>query len=490
MAVRSTGPDLLSAFENERVLLSRGRPVAVYTHHAGTLVLTSGRIVVCNPLTLPPRPLPGAHLLVLLTLNHREPFSRAVPPGRYPVLLSVIRTRRTGSSAAHESIAMAMVRFEESRPVRWERATRGEPARVLPPHPRHGYRAEPDITAFLDADVVERVPDRSRQFVDTFTAHSSPMWSSTALTLEPRSGANIIAFSSPTPGAESRAQGVSTSWWGLGEDGQPVCLVTDFLDLDLSRPALPDDAEARLGRIRDLVLQLRYGDAEMRGRALREIGDYGGEAAEAVESVLERILSTESDAAEREYAAAAIARICAEAPEQVELLARALAAPVGTEALAALLRAVGSIGICRQEARFFHPIAERVLTVLIQRLDEGDRHIQSGIKSFVWDLGAHRPEAWDLLVRLLSTADVELRVAAASRLSHSEFATHHEAALDALATVIMDELLELELRVAAASSLRAFPRLSVSARTALWNAASSKQPLLAWYARDMLRQRK
>jgi hypothetical protein len=481
---------LLSAFEDRRVLLARGKPVAVFTHHAGTLTLTSGRIVVCNPLTLPPKPLPGAHLLVLLTLNHREPFSRTVPPGRYPVVLSVIRTSRKGSPSAHESIAMAMVRFEDTPPVRWERATRGEPARVLPAHPRYGYQADPDITAFLDADVVERVPDRSRQFVDTFTNHSSPMWSSTALTLDPKSGGNVIAFSSGTRAEESMAHSLYSSWWGLGEDGRPVCLVTDFQHLDLPRPALPDDAEARLGRVRDLELQVRYGDAEMRCRALREIGGYGGEASEAVEILIERILASESDSAEREYAAAAIARICAEAPEQVELLARTLASPVSGEPLAALLRAVSSISICSHEARFFQSVAERILTVLVQRLDDGDRHIQGAIKSFVWDLGENRPEAWELLVRLLSTTDLELRVAAASRLSHSTSPAHHEVAQDALASIIMDELMELELRVASASSLSSFPSLSVSARTALWQAASSRQPLLAWYARDLLRGQK
>ena len=491
MDVSSARGDLLSAFEDRRVLLSRGKPVAVFTHHAGTLTLTSGRIVVCNPLTLPPRPLPGAHLLVLLSLNHREPFSRPVPPGRYPVVLSVIRTSRKGSPSAHESIAMAMVRFEDTTPVRWERATRGEPARVLPAHQRYGYQADPDITAFLDADVVERVPDRSRQFVDTFTNHSPPMWSSTALTLDPKSGGNVIAFSSGNRAEESMANSVYSSWWGLGEDGRPVCLVTDFQHLDLPRPALPDDAEARLGRVRDLALQVRYGDAEMRCRALREIGGYGGEASEAVEILIERILASESDSSEREYAAAAIARICAAAPEQVELLARTLATPVSGEPLAALLRAVSSISICSQEARFFQSVAERILTVLVQRLDDGDRHIQGAIKSFVWDLGEHRPEAWELLVRLLSTADLELRVAAASRLSHSTSTAHHEAAQDALASIIMDELMELELRVASASSLSAFPNLSVSARTALWQAASSRQqPLLAWYARDLLRGQK
>jgi hypothetical protein len=451
--------------------------------------LTSGRLVACNPLTLPPRPLPGAHMLALLALDHREPFSRTVAPGRYPVMLSILRTGRLGAPSSQESIAMAMVRFEDARPVRWEMAARGErSARSLRPNQRYGYRSDPDITAFLDADVVERVSDRSRQFIETFTAERRPAWSSTVLTLDPRSGANVVAFSSGTRAAAAMAQSAYSSWWGLAEDGRPVCLVMDLQHLDLPRPAFPDDAEARLSRVRELMGQLRYGDAEMRGRALREIGGYGGEAYEAVGVLIGRILAPESDSAEREYAAAAIARICAEAPEQVELLARALATPVTGEPLAALLRAVGSIAVCSRETEAFQPIAERILTVLVQRLDDGDKHIQGALKGFVWDLGERRPEAWELLLRLIGTGDLELRVAAASRLSHSRLPAHHEAALEALASIIIDESMDLELRVAATSSLSAFPRLSVSARTALWQAASSKEALLAWYARDLLRQ--
>jgi hypothetical protein len=490
MDVSSARGDLLAAFENRRVLLDHGRPVAVSTHHVGTLVLTSGRLVACNPLTLPPRPLPGAHMLALLALDHREPLSRTVAPGRYPVMLSIIRTGRLGTPSSQESIAMAMVRFEDTRPVRWEMATRGErSARALRPNQRYGYRSDPDITAFLDADVVERVSDKSRQFVDTFTADTRPAWSSTVLTLEQKTGANVVAFSSGNRAAAAMAQSAYSSWWGLAEDGRPVCLVTDLQHLDLPRPAFPEaDAEARLSRVRELMGQLRYGDADMRGKALREIGGYGSEAQEAVGVLIGRILAAESDSTEREYAAAAIARICAEAPEQVELLARVLSTPVSGEPLAALLRAVGSIGICSRETESFQPIAERILTVLIHRLGDGDKHIQGAIKSFVWDLGERRPEAWDLLLRLLGTADLELRVAAASRLSYSRVPAHHEAALEALANIIIDESMDLELRVAAASSLSAFPKLSALARTALWHAASSKEAMLAWLARDLLRQ--
>lgn len=490
MRVSSVTSDLLTAFEDSRVLLDHGRPVAVSSHHVGTLVLTSGRVVACNPLTLPPRPLPKAHLLALLALDHREPFSRTVRPGRYPVVLSIFRRRRVSDRSAHESIAMAMVRFEDERPVRWEMAARGERSpSSLRPNERYGYRADPDITAFLDADVVERVSDKHQQFVESFTEGVKPSWSSTVLTLDPKSGANVVAFSSGQLAPSPLGHNVYCSWWGLAEDGRPVCLVTDLQHLDLPRPAFPDDAEARLARVRELMGYLRYGDAEMRGRALREIGGYGGEASEAVGVLIGRILASESDSAEREYAAAAIARICAEAPEQVELIARALAAEVKGEPLAALLRAVGSIGICSRNPQLFQPIAERILTVLIHRLEGGERNLQAAIKGFVWDLGEHRPEAWELLVRLLHTGDLELRVAAASRLSRSRARSHHEAALETLAEILMDDSMELELRVAAANSLSEFPWLSALARTALWHAASSKQPLLAWFARDLLRQR-
>ncbi len=480
--------DLLAAFDGRQVLLDHGRPVRVSTHHAGTLVLTSGRVVACHPLCLPPHPVPKAHLMVLLALNHREPFTRTVAPGRYPVLLSVLHTGRAGSAEASESIAMAMVRFEDTRPVRWELASRGEQgAQVLPPAPPQGHPAEPDVLAFLDADTVERASQTTPAFLNP-ASPSAPSWSSTSLTVDEASGANVIVFSPGRCTLPPRYPRAQSSWWGLAEDGRPVCLVTDFQHLDLTRPEFPDNPEARRARVRELVEQLRHPDAETRARALREVGGYDGDAQEAMAPLLAFILAPGSSPSEREYAAVAIARICAAAPEQVGLLAQAMRPPTQGEPLAVLLRAAAGIGLCHKTPGLLQSVAEHLLEVLLPRLAEDGHTIHGAIMGLIWDLDDQRPEAQALFVRLLDTALPELRVAAAARLYRSPVKAFQEAAMETLAGILHDTALDTEFHLAAVNSLSAFPQLSPPARMALWHAASSAQPLLAWYARDLLRQ--
>jgi hypothetical protein len=475
-SVESRRHDLLAAFDGRQVLLDHGRPVRVSTHHAGTLVLTSGRVVACHPLCLPPHPVPKAHLMVLLALNHREPFTRTVAPGRYPVLLSVLHTGRAGSAEASQAVAMAMVRFEDTCPARWELASRGEQgAQVLRPPPPLGHTAEPDVLALLDADAVEQASRTTPSFLDT----AAPSWSSTALTVDEASGANVIVFSPGRCTVPPRYPQAQSSWWGLAEDGRPVCLVTDFQHLDLMRPEFPDNPEARRARVRELVEQLRSPDAGARERALREVGGYDGDAQEAMEPLLAFTLAPGSSPAEREYAAAAIARICAAAPAQVERLTEAMRPPTQGEPLAVLLRAAAGIGLCHRAPGTLQPIAERLLDALLPRLDEEGPPLHGAIMGLLWDLGEQRPEAQALLVRLMD---------AAARLHRSPVRAHQEAALETLAGILHDPALDTEFHVAAVNSLSTFPLLTPPARMALWHAASSAQPLLAWYARDLLRR--
>ncbi|WP_232293741.1 DUF4241 domain-containing protein [Stigmatella aurantiaca] len=453
-------------------------------------MLTSGRVVACHPLCLPPSPVPKAHLLVLLSLNHREPFTRTVAPGRYPVLLSVLHTGRAGTPEARELVAMAMVQFEDTRPTRWELASRGEQGAQVPrPGPLHGPAAAPDMLAFLDADAVEQASQTSPAFLETAPSASPPSWSSAALTVDASSGANVIVFSPGRCPRAPRYPSAQSSWWGLAEDGRPVCLVTDFQHLDVTRPEFPDNPGARHARVRELVEHLRSADAHARGRALREVGGYGGEAREAVAPLLAFILAPGTDSAEREYAAAAVARICAEAPDQVERLTQAMCPPTRGEPLAVLLRAAAGIGLCHKCPETLQPVAERILAALLPQVAEEDPSVHGVIMGLIWDLGEQRPEAQALLVRLLDTARPELRVAAAARLKDSPVSAYQEAAMETLAGILHDRAIDPELHVAAVSSLGAFPQLTASARMALWHAASSPQPLLAWYARDLLRQR-
>src|SRR5688572_1614093 len=65
------------------------------------LVLTSGKIVACDP----------------FTLWGEQPFARAVPPGRYPVFLTIAHYK-----GGDKREAFASVRFHPDNPVRWEMA--------------------------------------------------------------------------------------------------------------------------------------------------------------------------------------------------------------------------------------------------------------------------------------------------------------------------------------------------------------------------------
>src|SRR3989442_4802813 len=72
-----------------------GESVTTRIVDAGALVLPTGQVVVSDPILDP----------------FNRPFSVAVPPGTYPVLLSLIK----------DDVALVMVNFLAGSPVRWER---------------------------------------------------------------------------------------------------------------------------------------------------------------------------------------------------------------------------------------------------------------------------------------------------------------------------------------------------------------------------------
>src|SRR5262249_51265630 len=118
-------PDLARAFrEGERFGDATTRVVEV-----DHLVLPTGRIVACDP---------G----YLRSAHSREPaYTRAVPPGRYPVLLSLLASRALPARhPSFETVACAMVRFQEVPIERWEMAVQpGWDPNTLKPGFHLGY---------------------------------------------------------------------------------------------------------------------------------------------------------------------------------------------------------------------------------------------------------------------------------------------------------------------------------------------------------------
>ncbi|MEG4986373.1 DUF4241 domain-containing protein [Microcoleus sp. BR0-C5] len=227
--------NFLAAFEPNQVYesLTEGR-ITSDVFQAGDLVLPSGRIIACDP--------------GWLWCKDVDPFSRTVPPGRYPVLLSVVDSGRT---------ACAMVKFCSESPVRWEMALRpSEDLAELRGNQFFGYGVDAGMGCFVDAQVIERrsaeelqgLVDRafeqklqldawlaaqdlvtqltypSQQIIDPsgFNLTLDPDTDTFNLTLDPDTEGNASAFSS------GYGDGSYASYWGFTADDELACLVTDF----------------------------------------------------------------------------------------------------------------------------------------------------------------------------------------------------------------------------------------------------------------------
>jgi hypothetical protein len=183
--------------------------VTVQTFQVGSLHLPSGRVVATDPFTQP----------------DREPFALHVEPGFYPVLLSV---------GSHPSYAVgfplaAMVRFAETQPVTWYLATiPGQDPTTLEEDEVFGYPVDAGTGAFMSPESA-RVFGR-KSFVlglpnllflgrvnDEMMAHMDEGgWADVMV----KKDLNVILFTT--------GDGFYASYWGMDENGDTACLVTDL----------------------------------------------------------------------------------------------------------------------------------------------------------------------------------------------------------------------------------------------------------------------
>ncbi|VTR96275.1 Putative uncharacterized protein OS=Streptomyces pristinaespiralis ATCC 25486 GN=SSDG_04266 PE=4 SV=2: DUF4241 [Gemmata massiliana] len=235
--------DFVSAFVDGRSFLGdEGEVLTVAVREVGRLVVTSGRIVVCDP-------------------NYgsgHEPLARSVPVGTYPVLLS----------SANDRIACAMLRIRDIEPVLWEMAVwPGQNPADLEGDQFYGYGVDAGTGAFLDADqnqyldklADEALFDGTRIPGDPFSGE----WAERVLA--EKTGGNLIAFSS------GYGDGRYPSYWGLDERGDAVCLVTDF-GLLVDHPGVsfsltgafcrpPGEVRHRALELADLVMEIIPGQS-------------------------------------------------------------------------------------------------------------------------------------------------------------------------------------------------------------------------------------
>lgn len=189
-------PALWTAFQDgHRFETVRGM-IEMRCRDVGSLVLPSGRIVVCDP----------QFDLV------QVPFSISVEPDEYPVYLALTDL---------PEIALMMVRFTDGEPVRWVRSK--------PPF----FSVDSATGCIMDAKLARMLIRASEN--DRFDRHwkqvtdameeNDGLWGNVCLHDESR--ANMIAFR--TMGGD----GAFGSYFGYSKDDQVTCLVTDFFLAEL-----------------------------------------------------------------------------------------------------------------------------------------------------------------------------------------------------------------------------------------------------------------
>jgi hypothetical protein len=167
----------------------------------GDLNLPSGRIVACDPMVEPDLP----------------PFAETVPPGRWPVGVTIAHAQDD------QRIAAAWIRVSAAEPVRWTPAQRaGRPQRESP-----AYGVDSGTGGFVSAEgalvFAAQVDDESVEaFQSALEAEYVPTREWAVVPIAGTDGLNIAAFSS------GLGDGSYESFWGYGADGAIVCLLTDF----------------------------------------------------------------------------------------------------------------------------------------------------------------------------------------------------------------------------------------------------------------------
>jgi hypothetical protein len=217
-------PYLAALFHDGAVLPAGDLTVTARTQEIGNVVLPDGKIVVADAFA-------GAD---------RSPLAQTVPPGEYPVVLSLI----TYPDSPYEAVAAALLRLAPGEPVTWRLATiPGQDVAALGADEFFGYPVDSGTALFaspagarlfgeklsilgvLDVGYLKQVSQAMEA-----NAPNGGGWAN--LVLDSRSGANVVLFQS------GYGDGVYAAYWGYDGDGTLVCLATDF-DLAYSDASPP-----------------------------------------------------------------------------------------------------------------------------------------------------------------------------------------------------------------------------------------------------------
>ncbi len=204
-----SSPDFSKLFEDGKVIKTAQWEVTLRARTLCELAAPTGQIVACDPFASP----------------DAAPFSRSVPAGSYPVVVSVAHF-----DDGDQRVAAALIRFAEGVPARWEMALMpGEDVSELAEGEIFGYVVESGYGCFADDAAARALTDRLERDEDYFESMLGAMdenyvdtWSWAGLRPDDELPANVVAFSAGV------SEDSYASYFGLDESGNVVCLVTDF----------------------------------------------------------------------------------------------------------------------------------------------------------------------------------------------------------------------------------------------------------------------
>ena len=156
---------------------------------------------------------------------YNTPFEKRVSSGRYPIELSVARFPN-----GDQRVALAGLRIDPARPVRWEMATRpGQDAAVLKDDEIFGYGVDAGTGCFTDTEAAAALvvktktePTYYKEIITAIQRSYVPTWGWADMVLDRLNGLNLVAFSS------GFGDGFYASFWGYAEGGTTCRLTTDF----------------------------------------------------------------------------------------------------------------------------------------------------------------------------------------------------------------------------------------------------------------------
>jgi Protein of unknown function (DUF4241) len=189
-----------------------GGTVIVEVQTAGTLRMPSGGLIACDPtwVYVIEQALPGTYA------DDHRPFTAAVAPGEYPLLLSLFRWV---DDARGPDVAAAKVAVRNEPVASWEMGLRpGQDLRILGDGGFFGFGVDRGTACFFDAIAAPAMARLTRDFVLGYTT--------TAELSDPESGANLIAFHS------GWGDGSYPTWVGRTASGDVACFIADMLLFD------------------------------------------------------------------------------------------------------------------------------------------------------------------------------------------------------------------------------------------------------------------